>query len=1142
MCAMTTHDNLASINTVGNTVEFVANDLGYDKITEGYRREEFGNEYGSEFQFLRDGDVVCRVIEISPSGPGLTKVKSYLKRHGSRSGELFSIIVQSTSEEENPLERDIDDEVYFLRIESRMAAESVDIEHDLKFFTVNLADVAPMYLDYFEELTVGSRSYADLVDPVSEVFSIKRVTKRFYSEFSDIFHEDLKPAIHGLEDEEENLNAYAQLVVNRILFLMFVQEKEWLDGNKHYVQEKYQEAKENGLDVYNEFFKPLFFDALNSEGAPDNEFLGQVPYLNGGLFEKQSKEEDVEIDDQFFDVLLNPEEDEYREKKGFLLRYKISLSENNPAEQELVVDPEFIGRIFEMFMQSKDRKDKGAFYTPKDVTQYMSKNALKQYLLETFPDREREISQLVTNHTLMENTTDNELETLKNQLESVRIVDPAVGSGAFIIAMANELVEVSEAINDELGIEKDRFDLKEQFIARNLYGVDIDPSGIELCKFRTWLYLMQDLDIGLDEFLTDNGEYALPNLEFKFFVGNSLAGDFKPTHITEELSTGYQSTLAAKHNNNGDLLTEIAETRQQYVNAHGQEKAQLEKKLKTLTSELDEGVNWNQSDYWMDGVVEEAQTEVELDIQGQFKWSVNIPEVTLSPDSDSGHGGFDIVIGNPPYQGASNFKQDYVGVLSRFYDKTYDFYKTIPRMRHDLYQKFIIRGRELLRDGGVLSYITSKTYLTIGSKESSRRLLQDNRLHQLVIANPDTFDAAVNPAIFTVTKTDMHEENYRYAYIDASETDTSHYRSLVSIQLGTSTEGVASLDLPESLNGYSVPITLYRSTIRRAFFEPTELNIQIHEKYMSQIKKLSEKWKHEIRDSDTLEENIDKIKDEYIDYLLPGDISILGLLTIGGQGLATGSNDDYLAYLDGTRAAEKVKDRNTDFNYVEKNENQFSWMSRVIRKGHIADVRKLDEEDKENGIQNPEQDKTWVPIVKGKGDSYYTPITEYIDWSKEAVNGIQEDGLIRNKRYYFNEGIFISRGGSGEPVIRYAPPAVIDSSGSIFIPTSDLVTARYLNGLLNSRLIQHIIDQFINGTVNTQVQDMRRVPVVIPSEDQREAMNSLVDKAISIRIREAGIEDYSVDFDESIDSSRDIEEVEQDIDDLVEEIYEVSLE
>ena len=945
------------------------------------------------------------------------------------------------------------------------------------------------------------------------MFSIREITRSFYEEFGEIFRETLQNAIHNLEDPEENLNAYTRTVVNRVLFLMFIEEKGWLDGDVDYIENQYEAAKEDpDKHLYHDLFEPLFFEALSNTDMTDDEFLGRIPFLNGGLFERAEIEADVAIDEAFFDALLDPEEDESGEPKGFLRRYKISLRESNPSEQELVVDPEFIGRIFEMFMQEDERSEVGAFYTPKPITAYMTKNALKQHLLEQTELSHEQAVSLVSDHAAPDSLTEAQADAVDDALRSASVLDPAVGSGAFVIAMLEELVAVAEALDDARDDPEatDRFERKEEFIADNLYGVDIDAGGIELCKFRVWLHLMQDLNVSHEEFLDRNDELALPNLGFKFFVGNSLVGEHDPTRIDvgsyqETLTGGLESTL-----------DEIHETRSEFLTAHGDEKDDLGERLEDLTDQLETQLAVKGGDDWMNEVAKEAGST--------FAWTSKIPEVILD-------GGFDIVIGNPPYEGQS--QQDYVGELARFYDEKYDFYKTIPRMRHDLYQKFNIRGWELAAEGGILSYITSNTFYTIGSKQTTRKLLQQNRLLDLLKANPDTFDATVSPAIFSLKKGD-YEENYTFSFIDATDTDIDQYRSLVGKLINRSEmpdeengeQIVSSLDLEGGTSGYSVSVQLYRSTLRQAFFEPTEVNVAIHQNHMSRITSLANSWEASIRDSDTLEENLSRIKSDHIDSLTEGDISILGLMTLGGVGLQTGSNDEYLAYIDGSESAGRVKERNDDFEYVSTNENSYSYMSRVITEDHVADVSELSEDEKINGIST-EDDRTWVPIEKGfkKSDMYFKPREVYVNWSEESVNGIDEDGLIRNIEYYFQPGIFSSRGGFSDLLVRYTDGAVIESTGVVLTPIEGTVSAKYAIGLLNSELCEHITDVFINSS-GKQATDMRHIPIPIPTGEQEDRMTTLVDEAISIKKGEG---------------TRSLSEVQNEIDQFVENLYEIKL-
>ena len=682
MSVRTPIEQLATIDDGGDVIDYLldSDGLNYSSfvtVPEGISRNQGRNDWYEAHLVDSDGRGVIRYIELKASGetPSFSDLKRHLKRHGSPVGELFTVIAYRESDD-GPLTSPVSDDLTFLYIEEQFSSEDVEVTFDLKFFTVKRFGVEPAYFDYLEDLKVGSgQGRTSLEGDIEDVFSIRGITRSFYEEFGRIFRDTLQGAIHGLESPEENLNAYTRTVVNRVLFLLFIEEKGWLDGDVDYVENKYEAAKANDeMHVYDNLFEPLFFEALSDTVAGDYGFLGRIPFLNGGLFERLDIEREVQIDEEFFDALLDPNENESGDPKGFLRRYKISLRESNPSEQELVVDPEFIGRIFEMFMQEDERSEVGAFYTPKPITAYMTKNALKQHLLGQTTITHEEAVSLVSDHTAPESLSKDQIEAVDVALHSATVLDPAVGSGAFIIAMLEELVAVSEALDDGRGDDHTRFDLKEEFIADTLYGVDIDAGGIELCKFRVWLHLMQDLDVNHEEFLASNEEFALPNLGFKFFVGNSLVGEHDPTNVDAQQATltgGLDSTLK-----------EIHEVRTDYQTAHGDEKDRLAERLEELTDELDTQLAIEQGDWMTDVAAEAGET---------FAWTTNIPEVVLD-------GGFDIVIGNPPYEGQS--KQDYIKALSHHYDEKFDFYKTIPRMRHDLYQKFIIRAWELAHEGG----------------------------------------------------------------------------------------------------------------------------------------------------------------------------------------------------------------------------------------------------------------------------------------------------------------------------------------------------------------------------------------------------------------------------------------------------------
>jgi hypothetical protein len=698
----------------------------------------------------------------------------------------------------------------------------------------------------------------------------------------------------------------------------------------------------------------------------------------------------------------------------------------------------------------------------------MTKSALKQHLLgETDISHEEAVS-LVSDHTAPDSLTEDQIEDVNNALRSATVLDPAVGSGAFIIAMLEELVAVSEALDDSTGDDRSRFQLKEEFIADTLYGVDIDAGGIELCKFRVWLHLMQDLDVDHEEFLDSNEEFALPNLGFKFFVGNSLVGEHDPTNIKAR-----QETLIGGLD---DTLEEIHRVRSEYQTAHGNKKDRLSSQLEDLTDKLDTQLAIEEND-WMTSVAKEADET--------FAWTINIPEVILN-------GGFDIVIGNPPYEGRS--RSDYIKQLSHFYDDKYDFYKTIPRMRHDLYQKFIIRGWELTQDGGTLTFITSDTFLQDQSKQSTRNLLQGNELESITLVNKEAFDADVSTATFTMKNTSLVKTNYDCAFLNARDEPIKSYPALCAYNWREDADNDVG-----QVSAYSVPIEKYRKTLMSAFYEPTKANLDIHSRFLEPVGELSSTWSDEIRDSETLEDNVGEIIKSHISELSPGDISAVGLLTLGGQGLATGRNRDYMAYIEGSEKAEEIKELNgSDFEYLVQNEKTIGRgkMGRVITSEHVFDPEDLSERQRLEGIDSKKYgDQTWVPVQKGftKSDKYYSSTDIYINWSEESIENMHETGFVKNVDYFFQPGIYLPRGKFSSIAARYVDDAAIDRN--VILNTIDEAPSTlYFIGFFNSEACQKI-----TSTMSSQTSDIRNIPVVIPTAEEEQKMSELVEKAINIK-------------------------------------------
>jgi hypothetical protein len=1270
MSATVAVDSLAAVETGGDVVDYLLDDegLGYGRHVAnagGVRRRRCADGWDEVRLVDEDGAVLVRYLERPPtddatsvgdarvSGP-VAGLRARLERGADPDEELFAVVARREREGE-PLSGPLAGELTFFAAneadarrvpapgEERRAhgraggggaaapdGRSGDGSDSiaLTYFTVDAPGIEAVYRDRLGALAADSGATRDdLAADVREVFSARAFADEFYADLRATIRDRLRGAIADREHPDASPEAYAQTLLSRLLFLLLV-ERTGRFGDPAYVERRYEAARSRSdLDVRADLFEPLFFEALSDPDAEVDEFLGTLPFLNGALFERRDGEGELGVDPAFFDALLAPGPDD-GEPEGVLRRYRYAPTEPTPRERELVVDAEVFGGALELFVDEGDRSERGTFYTPEPVATYVAQTALARYLAGAVDGLSTpESFALVADRTVPTTADAATVDAARDALEEIRVLDPAVGSGAFVIAVLDELVGASRALDRTCGRERGPVERVRAFLPR-IYGVDVDADGIERCRLRVWLYLLgaapgsgcagdvaardgrpsgrradgEDAADGTDD---DNVDEAistaagdatadsapdkatetghaptdavpLPNLDCQFFVGNSLVGECDPVWSGGEeaaLPEGVPGILAA-----------IERTREAYLSARGERRGDLSARLDALGDRLSARLEAAGVDGgWMTDVAAEAGRS--------FAWRRAVPEAVLD-------GGFDVVVGNPPYEGRS--RQGYVAALSRHYDRRYDFYETIPRMRHDLYQKFAIRGWELAREGGVVAFVTSATFLTIGSKRATRRLLQRNRLCDLVCANPEAFDATVDPAIFAFRK-EPPPDDHALTFVDASGTDVGTYRSLAgrlgrseaAAEVGVDAAGAgeeraenepvdregresvpgdrdgresdakkevagsegntretqpsyerataASLDLPAPTRGYRVPLRVYRNTPRNAFFEPTRTNLRLHGRLLSRAYALAEEWADAIRDSDALAANRDRIERDHLSTLSPGDVSLLGLLTRGGQGLATADNDEYLAYLDGTPPAERVKSRNERFRYVARNENRFGWMSRVVRPEDVVRAEELTDEEKREGIAG--RDATWVPILKGKGDPYYDPVTEYVRWSREAVAALRTDPNARwqGAEYFFEEGLFVSRGGTGNPVVRHAPPAVVDSSGGIFVPSSGCVSARYLNGVLNSAVVQHVVDQFVNGTVNTQIQDLRHVPIVIPTGRQRERVEALVEEAIAIRLAESDVPDPAVDAGSLPPADRPLDAVSAAIDELVAEIYGVRI-
>ncbi len=532
--------------------------------------------------------------------------------------------------------------------------------------------------------------------------------------------------------EEKPIRDYVKKLLGRIVFLHFLQKKGWLgvpagkDWGKgdcnfilHLFENASEEQKENFLDA---ILENLFSEGLDKNRSEKNDLYDtkvegfrncRIPYLNGGLFERDYLDElAVKFPAEYFDNLLT-----------MLSQYNFTIDENDPNDAEVGVDPEMLGRIFENLLE--DNKDKGAFYTPKEIVQYMCRESLIAYLQTDQNEEDKEaIRKFVTTH-------DAELlgdlkANIEQKLLDVKICDPAIGSGAFPMGLLRELFFCRSAI--EPNIIENAANIKRYIIQNNIYGVDIERGAVDIARLRFWLALIVD----------EKTPEALPNLDFKIMQGNSLLEQYNGADLSnmtekkvgaEQSCSIFDSMLDVYRRNLRNKLSEY------YSCPEHTKKVQLRKDIADIVKQelTEQGIHIDFKD-------------MDLSANSQFfLWHTWFHDVFSRPSKE----GFDIVIGNPPY-GAS---------LKKTEKKKYRELYPETQFKIDTYSLFVLLSINLLKENGYCYMIIPNTLLDNYFEEEVRKALLRYNVYEINDLSDKVFDTVVvHSMIFAFSKN--HLDNY----------------------------------------------------------------------------------------------------------------------------------------------------------------------------------------------------------------------------------------------------------------------------------------------------------------------------------------------------------------------------------------------
>jgi len=572
---------------------------------------------------------------------------------------------------------------------------------------------------------------------------IKEHLPKIYLEQPDGTYRLNSRALDTIPDDEE------EVIANHM-----VRRKTWGDGSKKFLRTIFEHSKTHKGHFFENYLEPLFYDTLNRNRGSMGycpALHARVPFLSGGLFEPLDsydwKHNSFDIPDEIFS---NKKDANDRSATGILDifdRYNFTMSEDEPMEREVAIDPEMLGKIFENLLEVKDRKSKGAFYTPREIVHYMCQESLVNYLIRKTGLPEDALRDFILYGDFMkdEDTVKskregnggmlispeifkidengqivvNRLKDIDDALATVRVADPAVGSGAFPLGMVNEIVRARENITAYITIgmnanrkrllyknERSPYALKYNAIRNSIFAVDIEPSAVDITQLRLWLSLVIDDEITPDAANDLEGHknpLPLPNLECNVLCGNSLVDEFmgiqliKESDILGTMNEGVQMDFG--HAGFETIVKQLLKVQDElFVCDEPHKKSELKEQVQSLKDML--------ISEQLDGCADKVKSKYDVAVRRSSKpfilWQLDFARVFRD------NGGFDIVIGNPPYLKEIDYKEVFEPVQATRFGKKYSEGKM------NFWYYFFHKGLDLLRSNGHITFI-APNYFVAGS-------------------------------------------------------------------------------------------------------------------------------------------------------------------------------------------------------------------------------------------------------------------------------------------------------------------------------------------------------------------------------------------------------------------------------------------
>lgn len=972
------------------------------------------------------------------------------------------------------------------------------------------------------------------LDDVKEAFSVEKMSDDFFKEYKEHYqdyvqfltgrrlekvsgkweevvkHAPNKQLISIFNNNEKDVRDFCKKLLGRIVFLYFIQKKGWLGvpvaddwgkGDYKYLSNLYNNCRNKAI-FYSEYLSKIFFDTLNQQRPNDIiEIIPgepcRIPYLNGGLFEEDNaNHRNLVLEAGLFKNLFD-----------FFDQYNFTIYEDDPNDHTVAVDPEMLGHIFENLLE--DNKDKGAFYTPKEIVHYMCQESLIEYLSTYFEDlgftvqqdnffsfenleqtsfistNEGHIGQGVleitqtlqqpTKHihrSIIEKLLKKQLsdddkqavidhaDNFNNALDIVKICDPAIGSGAFPMGLLLEIFTAKQTIHNFINGNLTSFDpakVKLNIIQNSIYGVDIERGAVDIARLRFWLSLVVD----------EPAPQALPNLDYKIVVGNSLISKLGDDvieidwslkkNVTEDIFGSDQSS------NIQSILKELTDLQIEFFQSNSPKKIlapqirnlkidllieQLllmintkgvqskpsgsSKSLSTQTYRYLETIGWKKHIENLKVLKGHPDNILEF-----FDWQLNFADVIN--EKISGHGGFDIVIGNPPY-------------VKEYTNK--DAFSRIPyyQGKMDIWYAFTCVGLDLLKKNGHLSFIATNNWVTnAGASIMRNKVLTESKIVKLVdFGSYMIFEnAAIQTMIMFFQKAALPKYIFDLKRIISQDTSFDDVKDVLTQK---------SSDRNEFLTPSIIVQDLLNKTITFSNASNNKILLKIQHKGTLFL---------------TESEVANGIHPHY-DYVNKNSQRILGEHFNVGQGIFVLSN-------------------------LEKNALNLNRDEESIIKPYFTTAQ----------IQKwyaTSQNDEWIIYTDSKfkytkNIEPYPNIKNHLDQFQSVISSDNKPyGLhrARDERFFKGEKIITLRKCVGEPKFTYTNFDCYVSA-TFYVIKTDRLNQKYLAGLLNSKLIAFWLrskGKMQGNNYQLDKEPLLMIPIYLPNKEQEIVVENLVDKII----------------------------------------------